>query len=563
MSGIVWSSGPVAEGGEGVTSAAVAISLAEDSEYYWRVRSFDGKEYSRYSYVTRFFVNTVNSAPVIGSYSPSPAGVLEVAVRDLVEFNLATTDTDRDQLTVAWYLNGAEVSSGTVYSYFATSSYIGGNVVKAVVGDGEFSVERQWDMNVMRPNTAPTAPALNAPTASVDVATLRPELSVSNSFDAEDDTLIYTFEVSRMGDFSDIAATVSDIPSGVAFTSALVDADLIENGLYYWRARACEVHVAGSFVAENYCSNPSDTGSFVVNTGNDPVGAPAIASPANAVHVNTVDQQLLLSVDNASDLDMNDVISYEFELALDQAFSSVLLRDKGVVEGGSGSTAIEVTEELEENRTYYWRARATDGESISGWVSASFVVDNYNNAPTTPTVDSPAVGAETDSVSPVLSVINSEDLNGDTISYVFEIDSAANFSSPARQESGLVAEGASLSSWAVASSLADNTRYYWRVKASDGTSESRWSAVSEFFVNLSNDAPGVPVVKSPSQGVAVNGDRPELAIYGASDLDGDILKYIYQVSRIDSFSTVEIESGEEGLAWTVGMQLEDDVTYYW
>ena len=70
-------------------------------------------------------------------------------------------------------------------------------------------------------------------------------------------------------------------------------------------------------------------------------------------------------------------------------------------------------------------------------------------------------------------------------------------------------------------------------------------------------------MKAPSAGVAVNVDRPELTIYGATDLDGDMLGYSYQLSRSDSFSSVDVESGEEGLAWIVDVQLEENATYYW
>lgn len=563
MSDNVWSSGPLAEGADGSTSAAVAIALSEDADYYWRVRSFDGIEYSRYSYVTRFFVNALNSVPVIESYSPSIDNVVGVNVGDAIDFGLTSSDSDRDQLAITWFLNGVEVLSGSSYSYLAEISDVGENIIKVVVEDSELSVQRQWVATVMRPNTPPTAPAVNLPGGSEDVFVLKPELSVSNSYDAEGDALVYTFEVSKKDNFSDVVATVSDVPAGPDFTSATVDVDLEENAFYYWRAKACEVAVGGDFVAEYYCSDPSGSGTFVVNTVNDPVGAPSIASPSDATHVNTIERQFSISVDNALELDINDVLLYDFELAADPAFSSVLSRYEGVVEGASGSTSVEISESLDENSTYYWRARAADATTTSAWVSASFFVDNYNDAPTVPYLDSPLTGAETVSLNPVLSVLNAQDLNGDNISYIFEVDSVHNFSSDQKQNSGLVAEADQLTSWLPLAALADNTRFYWRVKASDGLSESAWSAVNDFFVNVSNDAPTAPVVKAPSGGIAVSVDRPELSVYGATDLDGDRLAYAYQLSRSDSFSKVELVSGEEGLAWIVDANLEENATYFW
>ena len=179
-------------------------------------------------------------------------------------------------------------------------------------------------------------------------------------------------------------------------------------------------------------------------------------------------RELLTSIYNSFDPDMNDALLYGFEVALDGGFTAVILRKDAVVEGESGSTSIEVDVELEENTTYYWRAKASDSETVSAWVSSSFFVDNINDVPTVPAVESPVSGSETLSLRPRLSVFNAEDLNADTLSYLFEIDVVDNFSSPAKQSSGLLAEGAALTTWFVAVALTDNTTYYWRVKASDG-----------------------------------------------------------------------------------------------
>jgi hypothetical protein len=76
-------------------------------------------------------------------------------------------------------------------------------------------------------------------------------------------------------------------------------------------------------------------------------------------------------------------------------------------------------------------------------------------------------------------------------------DAAATFDSPALRRSGPIHAGSDNPAWPI-SGLSDATLYFWRVKSSDGLSESPWS-VTGFCVNLSNDAPRAPAIRSPGR----------------------------------------------------------------
>lgn len=559
MSDVVWSSGLTAEGADGKTSVLVDIALGEDTDYYWRVRSFDGAAYSPWSQTTAFFVNAENSPPVIDSASPADASQ-GVDVGASIAFSVTGSDPDRDRLTVTWLVDGSVVSRGSTYDYAGTVDSIGDHTVRVDISDREFTVGREWTVTVYRPNTAPTAPSANTPVGGSDVASLRPALSVNNSSDAEGDALTYTFEVSTVSDFTNIVASVSGVAQGANTTSAALEVDLVENTLYYWRAMSCEVSKDGDYVRERYCSPVSAAESFFVNTVNDISTTPGISFPADGTEVDT--RTPVLEITGSTDVDINDKLTYEFEVAIESGFRAPVAAVSGVAGAEDGAVSWSVGMELHDNLTYYWRARAFDGADYSGWATAWFFVNTENDSPTAPTADSPSSGQEVGGAAQTLVVNNSTDVDGDTLGYIFEIDTVNTFDSRDKKTSSLIAEGYGTTSWTV-EGLSDNTMYYWRAKANDGAADSPWMAAASFFINTANEAPAAPVIGSPAGGLKVNSGTPALEIYAATDADGDALGYIYQVSGDPSFSSIVAESAPEGLSWTVAVALEENTAYYW
>ena len=94
--------------------------------------------------------------------------------------------------------------------------------------------------------------------------------------------------------------------------------------------------------------------------------------------------------------------------------------------------------------------------------------------------------------------------HGDVITYTFQIDTEGGFNSTGSgpMDEAVVSQGAdNTTSW-VTSELTENTKYYWRVKASDGDSESAWIS-SSFTVNVYNETPEMPVLRYPEGGAVI------------------------------------------------------------
>jgi MYXO-CTERM domain-containing protein len=86
-----------------------------------------------------------------------------------------------------------------------------------------------------------------------------------------------------------------------------------------------------------------------------------------------IDRMPRLAVSNSQDLDL-DPLTYRFELDTEPTFDSPNRRESGTVAEGAGFTAWELSEPLDEDQVYYWRAWASDGTVDSEPREAVFYV---------------------------------------------------------------------------------------------------------------------------------------------------------------------------------------------
>ena len=406
-------------------------------------------------------------------------------------------------------------------------------------------------------NTAPIAPALVSPPDAQEVTmiTRRPTLEAL-SMDADGDPLTYTFEVSFEPGFQYIVARGTVTAREDGYGQWTVNATLHDNTLYYWR----------SYAEDGAARSPDmSTASFFMNTVNDPPMRPTAIAPIGGIQVTSATPTF--SVFKAGDLD-RDLLSYEFEVSLSSTLTGSVFvspADSGLVSSTPFDTVISWNStSLIENTVYYWHARAIDEHGAGGpWsVINSFYVNADNQQPGMPALASPAAGSETANTTPVLTVTNATDPEGSALTYYFEIDSVNTFDSADKQSSGQVFEGSGATSWTPAA-LNDNTVWYWRVKANDGSADSSWMSTASFFVNTANDAPGTPSVNYPGDRVWVTTLRPQLSLNAATDVDRDVLTYEYEVySDKDLFSIVK-SATDKGTSWTVDGPLSDNTWYFW
>jgi len=491
--------------------------------------------------------------PVSVSYGVTNSGNVDLPGIELSLLTVAVNEetvysssTDQASLAIgASYSNSIGIDTqgyrAMDYLVLLRASIAGGEV--ETLGSAYFRVEG-----------APSAPALFRPSQGADLETFTPTLSVSNAADPNDNKLSYQFEIYSDSGLTTLvdSGTISETSGSTAWT---VPVPLTENQTYTWRARAYDGLLYGPWM---------ESASFRVNTVNDLPAPPAISSPVDGTDVAVLNP--VLSISNAADPDSAS-LTYNFEIALDSAFTEMIASTKGVT-SGEGTTSWAVPENLQENTLYYWRAQADDWLSEGPWsTTARFLVNTSNDAPSAPVVSAPANGSTIDVLAADVTALNATDPDSSVLWYHFEADTEPTFDSTGIIRSGPVPAGEGTTSWHL-SGLQDNTRYHIRVKAGDGAAESPWSAVSAFFANTVNDPPTTPILANPSNGGGVSVFAPALEIYNSTDLDKDAVSYEFEVYADQAMTDLVVRA--DGIVetpqltgWQIPQPLAENGTYYW
>jgi subtilase family serine protease len=479
------SSAGIAEG-NGMTTWPVPLSLTENSTYYWRARAFDGRLYGEWMAPASFRVNVENDPPTAPTLS-APADNISVAtITPMLSVNNAY-DPDSSSLTYNF-----EVSQDLNFT----------NIITSTIGVFEGIGTTLWQVNVplqentryywraqaddwlatgpwMTPagffvntaNDAPTAPVITSPAGGSEVSSQNTAIVVANSTDPDSTVLTYLFEVDTVATFDSQDLILSgNIPEGQG-TTQFSATGLRDNTLYCSRAKA----------SDGLAESPwSAVSCFFVNTTNDAPTIPVLANPSNGSGVKVLNP--VLSVHNSTDLD-KDHLTYDFEVYGDASLSSLVARVTGISET-TDVTSWTVQVNLIENRTYYWRARAYDGQAYSPWMPvASFMVNTANDAPGAPSLNAPSNGVSLATLSPTLAVNNAIDPDSDSLTYDFEIYSNGTL---LRTITGTPQNISGVTSVTMSPALSDNTAYTWRARAYDGDRYGAWMDMATFSTHLSS-----------------------------------------------------------------------------
>jgi hypothetical protein len=162
--------------------------------------------------------------------------------------------------------------------------------------------------------------------------------------------LTYSFEVATDNTFATKLFSRAGIAPGDGKTSVVIDRLEIGHS-YYWRAWAEDGANIGTKASAGFEIFPKAS-----------VAPPVPAAPGNNEQVGSVTPTIVVS--NAATVGPVGYLSYEFQVASDQAFSR--LAAAGIVNEGSGQTTFN-SSTLAAGSTYYWRVRAGDSETKSGW----------------------------------------------------------------------------------------------------------------------------------------------------------------------------------------------------
>ncbi len=420
--------------------------------------------------------------------------------------------------------------------------------------------------------SAPSIPDPLYPHPNVDVIETAPQLVIEDSSDSQNDVIDYEFEIYSDPQMTTMVASQGavaqsfnkielkiynwvaadgdvPVPESESTTNWQVPVSLPDNTQYYWRVRSSDEEGSSLWAYQN----------FFVNTQNDPPSAFQASSPENESDVDSLTPRI--SVTNSLDID-NDVVTYIFEIFEDENMATLVIGSPIIDQGANANTFWTVNIELEDNVQYYWRAIAQDTNGGQTFTPLqTFYVNMSNHSPGTPLVVSPDGQTEIEASDYLLTIGNSTDEDTDPISYFFEIDKSNTFDSPDKQTSQAIMEGYETTSWQVFG-LQENTRYYWRVKANDGSSNSPWM-LSEFFVNSINEAPTVPTKKNPGNQAWVDTRSPVLSLHAASDPDIDTLEYRFEVYSNQELTHFIVQADSLDPDWTISSNLKNNTRYYW
>jgi hypothetical protein len=210
---------------------------------------------------------------------------------------------------------------------------------------------------------------------------------------------------------------------------------------------------------------------------------------------------------------------------------------------------------------------ATDG-LLSATRAASIKVDanTATAGPGMPAIVSPLSGAQVTSLKPTLSVQTSTNAQDPTTKVQFEV--YADQAQTQLVATALVDKAVGATSWVLPANLNDNSRYWWRARAFDGTLYSPWSQ-AQFFVNTFNDPPDMFPLLSPASGAELALTQPVLSWASAHDKEGDAVTYSVYVYSDTTLNTVYdsitgVADAADGInRWQITKPLQAGVTYYW
>jgi len=291
---------------------------------------------------------------------------------------------------------------------------------------------------------------------------------------------------------------------------------------------------------------------------------PVIQTPQIGTEVASLTPELVIQ--NSTDLD-GDTVTYVFEVYSDEEMTNLVGMASGVSEGVE-TTSWTPLSPLLDNARYFWRVRAADGASFSLWAYGSFFVNTENDPPGPFNISVPKDGLEVDTLTPLLQVTNSKDVDEDAVTYTFEVYADSDMSGLVISASGIPQGTDGTTSWAVNASLSDNTWYYWKATAIDEHRVAVETARGSFMVNTLNTAPGIPAISSPASKSEVSSQEPDLVVENSPDPDGDAVSYFFELDKVDTFDSGEkqtsgaVSEGVDTTMWHVSA-LEDNTLYYW
>ena len=374
--------------------------------------------------------------------------------------------------------------------------------------------------------TPPSVPSLVAPANNFLTTNYTPTLDWSNSTYAAGVIFDhYQLQVATDGGFTSLVKDVNI--AGVTNSNYIFPTDLASNVKYYWRVRSA--NLAG--VNSNWS---------LVRIFRTALTPPVLVTPANAFNA------LVLR----PTFDWEDVAGatgYTIQFSKNNTFTQIIRT------GGPAASQYTPTADLPKNLTLFWRVQTRGANGPSAWSDVRSFLSA--NSPSTPVPSLPATNALLTTYTPLLKWGAVTVPAGTTFqNYLVQVDNDADFSSPVINDSSITNHPTV--QFQVGTPLAQNTKYYWRVKAfNTDNEESNWSTVRTFRTIVS-----APVLLTPANGSPAGSLLPVL---DWQDATGTITNYTIQISSSPTFGTLLVSSTVVSSTYTPIKNLPAGKTLYW
>lgn len=276
--------------------------------------------------------------------------------------------------------NRIDISTPLTVSGFSYSNYMGvaydNKYNRLLVTGGDtvslYGIDCPAGICPKSTNNAPEAPVLISP-VSTYASTLSPSLDVKNAIDPEADPLIYSYEIKDSN--GALISSSGNITEGTAgMTYMPVNATLIENSLYRWRALSFDGNLS-TWSAGEWETHKNNWAEFCVNAQNDKPETPVLTNPESGASVSPFSSYFAWSP--SKDPDCYDTVSYTVEISGDPYFGS-LLSSRAV--SNQSVKLGDITTGLANGSTYYWRVKAVDNNGGESGYSAGSLVYKTTSA---------------------------------------------------------------------------------------------------------------------------------------------------------------------------------------
>ncbi len=168
---------------------------------------------------------------------------------------------------------------------------------------------------------------------------------------------------------------------------------------------------------------------------------------------------------------------YQIQLGNDDDWFASEMWDSGPV-SGTDVSAVYSGLELIDGEDYHLRVRVCDGSLWSNWIYETF---HMNSIPI-PVDLIPNNMEETDVNPPVLSHDYTPDVEGDPLTYDYQLYDDIEMTVLVNEETGLVGDPGERIYWSLDTPLSTDEDYYWRGRSRDNLETGAWSELASFML---------------------------------------------------------------------------------